>query len=244
MCNESAGGRWLSVGIIAALVLGISVAGFFLQFGARHARQLTLDPWDFRLVVCGLMEYANSKGRLPDAFPTDSDGNSLGSWRFQIVGYLEAMEDVPFDTDLPPNAPENIGFTAGPHGVYCLGAAAKGESRGDTRIFAITGPGTAFDPAEHHTFEDFDEDLVLLIEVYESQTHWSAPGDYDIDQLPEFFHVPDNIAGIHVAFADAGVWLLRSDVPCAIVKKLCTIEGAREHDRDSVLGPYVIQKMP
>jgi hypothetical protein len=44
--------------------------------------------------------------------------------------------------------------------------------------------------------------------------------------------------GFHVAFADTEVWFLDNDIPRDLLAKFCTIEGAKELDRDEVLGEW------
>jgi hypothetical protein len=38
------------------------------------------------------------------------------------------------------------------------------------------------------------------------------------------------------------VWFLRHDVPLAELREFFTIDGAKRHDREQVLGPYAVRK--
>jgi hypothetical protein len=108
---------------------------------------------------------------------------------------------------------------------------------------AITGPGTAFDPARQWRLHDLPPNLILLVDVADSGVHWAEPGgDISVD------HVPPTIAsgvygrGVHVGFADGFIGYLRPDTPVEDLKKFFTIEGARTYDRNVVLRPYLIGK--
>ena len=98
-----------------------------------------------------------------------------------------------------------------------------------------------------HVFEDLPNDLILIVEVRESKTHWMQPGDFDVDNMPRTidgkgvcisgFRRP----GFHVGFTDATVWLLRSDTPFEELSKFFRIESAEMHDREEVLGGYRVR---
>ena len=117
-----------------------------------------------------------------------------------------------------------------------------------TRIFAITGPGTAFGDNETElprSIKDLDVDTILIVEVRNSGTHWMEPGDFDIRTMPQTINAADgkgissiHRTGFHVGFADGEVWYLRNDCPFAELSKFFTIAGAKAHDRQTCLGPY------
>jgi prepilin-type processing-associated H-X9-DG protein len=44
--------------------------------------------------------------------------------------------------------------------------------------------------------------------------------------------------GVHVLFADGSVWFLRAEVPAENLVRFFTIAGARQCDRESLLGPW------
>jgi hypothetical protein len=45
-----------------------------------------------------------------------------------------------------------------------------------------------------------------------------------------------------VVFADGQVWFLSADIPLEDVRKFLTIDGAKKHDREQVLGPYALSR--
>jgi hypothetical protein len=74
------------------------------------------------------------------------------------------------------------------------------------------------------------------------------PGDFDIRTMPRSINAPDGRGissryryGFHVIFADGEVWGLSHDTPFEELEKFFTIDGAKQHDRDIVLRPYVVR---
>ena len=104
----------------------------------------------------------------------------------------------------------------------------------------MSGPGTAFDQDRICRLEDIDAATILVIEVAESNTHWMAPGDLDVDAIQPAIVKGLEGDGVHVLFADGSVWFLGEDVPLSDLQKFFTIEGAKQHDRDDVLVPYAV----
>jgi prepilin-type processing-associated H-X9-DG protein len=68
------------------------------------------------------------------------------------------------------------------------------------------------------------------------------PGDVHLDKIPDSISAGLHGKGVHVGFADGAVWRLSKDVPIHDLKKLCTLEGATQHDRERLLGPYAIRR--
>jgi hypothetical protein len=109
---------------------------------------------------------------------------------------------------------------------------------------AITGPGTAFDPAvPPPRLKRLPNDLILIVRVERSDTHWMQPGDLSIEQL-----VPSDETrrlllgkdGYVVLFADRERWVLSGKLPIKDLCRFCTIEGAKQADREEILGAFRI----
>ncbi|MBN2024231.1 MAG: hypothetical protein JW809_15720 [Pirellulales bacterium] len=93
--------------------------------------------------------------------------------------------------------------------------------------------------------EELPPDLIVLVETRNSGVHWMEPGDLDVRTMPRTIDAADGKGisanfgdRVHVAFADGTVWALSTDVPFATVEKFLTIDSAKRHDRDVLLGPY------
>ena len=177
--------------------------------------------------------------RLPASVCVDSTGKVLGSWRFQTINHGEWPDWPQLRQDLPWDAPVNRQVAA--QSPFCVGQDNMTKERLDTTIFAVTGPGTAFDPQRTYRLSDLPGNLILLVDIAHSHTHWMAPGDLDVEHVPESLTKGLDGLGVCVAFADGAVVFLRHDVPLSDLKKFFTIESAKAHDKYRLLGPYVLR---
>jgi len=188
-----------------------------------------------------LENYSLTYRRLPTPTYRDPMGRVLGSWRFatlRFAGWSRWDEWPRADMNAAWNAPSNR-YIASQRFIYCFASDVLRTEQLDTNIFAVTGPGTAFDPVRRVTLGDLPPDTIILVEVARSHTHWMAAGDLDIRAVPEALTAGVDGDGFHVAFADCSVWFLRRDVPLADVEKFFTIAGAARYDRNETLGRYV-----
>ena len=78
---------------------------------------------------------------------------------------------------------------------------------------------------------------------------WPAPGDFDVRTMPQTISASDGEGissrcpgGFHVIFGDRQVWFLSNEIPFAVLKEFFTTDGAEKHDRETVLGPYALQR--
>ena len=118
----------------------------------------------------------------------------------------------------------------------------------ETRVYAITGPDTAFGDGKTHepySIADLPGDVILATEIRKSENHWMKSSDFDIQTMPKSIDSQDgkSISGHHecgfyVIFADAEVWFLSNETPFSELSQFFTIRGAIEHDREQVLGKY------
>lgn len=111
----------------------------------------------------------------------------------------------------------------------------------NANVVVITGPGAPFDGQRICRLTDIDSDTILAIEVADFDRHWMEPGDLSLDEASETITRGLDGDGVHVLFADVSVWYLRADVPLPDLKKFLTIAGAKQYDREQVLGPYVVR---
>lgn len=161
-----------------------------------------------------------------------ADGTPLYSWRF--AEYLTWQ--VPLPHDLPWSAEEYQYARELDLFMFCQ------EGTVETFVFAMAGPDTAFDSNNRPLVKNLPEDLILFADVYQSNTHWMQPGDFNVETLPDQINVPgglgsENYRGFMVSFVDGQIWWLEDETPVELVKRFCTITGARKADR-SLLEPY------
>ncbi len=224
-----------------ALVIALGVFALLL-FPAVRAARIAARRLErarcLRLVGLALHNFHDNYRRLPLAVRRDEEGRPLSSWRFQLSVYVEGwMRDIALDKRWDDT--ENEWLTGEPLYCYCLQDlhdAPPSSDRLHTNVVAITGPGTAFDGDRECRLEDIDSDTILAIEIAESGTPWAAPGDLSIDEVDASILEGLDGLGVLVLFADGEVWFVRSNTRFEDLKKFFTIEGAKKHDREQVLG--------
>jgi hypothetical protein len=221
----------IALGVFAALLLPALRA-------ARTAARRSKRANDLEQIGLALHNFHDVYQRLPLAVYTDEEGRPLSSWRFRVLCFVEAIMQHYYVPTEPWDSPDHRGLTGEPFHVYCSRTESPSSpERLHTNVVAITGPGTAFDGDRECRLTDIDSDTVLAIEIAESGVHWAAPGDLSIDEVDASILEGLDGHGVLVLFADGEVWFVPADVPLEDLAKFFTIEGAKEHDREQVLGP-------
>lgn len=172
------------------------------------------------------------KGPLPYLERRDKNEKPLYSWRF--AEYL--TWPVPLPHNLPWTAEEYQSSRDYSIHLFCH----EGET--DTLVFAMGGPDTAFDRTNPLPAKSLPHNLILFADVFESNTHWMQPGDFNVETLPEKINVPGGLgskyySGFFVGFVDGQIWWLSDDVPVKLLLEFCTITGAEKSTR-TLLEPY------
>jgi hypothetical protein len=210
----------------------------------RAARQAAISAQrtnSLKQIGLAIHNFHDAYKQLPQAVRRDKAGRPLCSWRFQIVPFVEAiMMEVHYEARW--DDPVNRWLSSAPFPVYCWSSGKGLSERLHTNVVAITGPGTAFDGDRAVRVNDIDSDTILAIEIADSGILWMEPGDLAIDQVPESITQGVDGYGVHVLFADGSVCVYRPDVPLEDLKKFFTIEGAKQYDRNEVLGSYAIHR--
>lgn len=198
--------------------------------------------------------YADTHRRLPDPVRRGDSGRPLHSWRLTILPYDENPATITPTAGImrwpigkPWSAKESLSCRE-LRAAYCYEDLSGRELRHCTSVFALTGPGTAFGDGEAQSprsLDGLDSDTVLCVEVRNSECHWMAPGDFDIRDMPNTINARDGDgissryeAGFHVLFADGSVWFISRAVPFEMLSRFFTVDGAKNFDRNQVLGVY------
>ena len=151
----------------------------------------------------GLWSYEQANGHLPPATATDAKSGKKSSWRIDVYqayvrnGFITAPkangnDSIDYDRHKAWNDPHNLqlqelgvrlfGYTQ--QGDECPPGQRMGRAGTYTTYYkAITGPGTAFDSATPPSPEQLPKNLILVVRVENSDTHWMEPGDLSIKQL-------------------------------------------------------------
>jgi prepilin-type processing-associated H-X9-DG protein len=245
--------------VIAAVIAAL--AYYTLQSRAVAQRRDTTN--DFRLIGAALHSFNAQYGRLP--YPTRHDRGQAGngplrldaspqplySWRFRIAPFIESTKlNVAFDK--PWDDPANRAWHNVFRRPYGYSKGADGTSQFHTKMFAVTGPGTAFGDGAKHSpqgLSEIPDDTILVLEIAESRVHWMAPGDFQVQSIPQTvctstagLILSRHSGGFHVLFADGNVWFLSKDTPFRKLQEFFTIEGAKRQNREDILGEYAITK--
>lgn len=232
---------WLAA---ASLVGILIIVGLFqaARMIKRHARRFE-HAQEMRWLGMSLRQFDDVYKRLPPAVRRDKAGRALCSWRYQVFPFLfGSMMTLPApDFGEPWDSPTNRYWASQGFRFYCWSPKGSPEQL-HTNVLAITGSRTPFDKDREIGFKDMNGGTILLVEVAHSGIHWMEPGDISLEQIPSLLTQGAEGDGFHVLFADGEVWFLSPDVPVSELKNLCTIEGAKKHDREQVLGRYVVSR--
>jgi len=183
------------------------------------------------------------------------ESGNLSSWRIEVcrsfvrLGFSRALSanvtsPLEYDYHRAWNEPRNArieGFGCGYFVPITPGLKPGASGIHATYYKAVTGPGTAFDSAALSSLRQLPEDVVLIVQVGRSDTHWMEPGDLRIDQLipsEETKRLLFTNDGYVVLFADGERWVLSRETPIWELCKFFTVAGAREFNRDQILAPY------
>jgi hypothetical protein len=226
--------RYCIQALLVTATIGLVIIAFY---AARKIEQRKNKEYTIRFVAEGLRLYYDTHGQLPDAVTKSESGLPLSSWRFRVVNFISACKsDRAFDVAW--NSPANREWAD-------MGSSAFSEvGTPNTFVFAITGKGTAFD-SEMMEGQCPDDEQIVIVEVLNSKTHWMSPGDFRIQQICDLLESGSDISpglsdAFYVGFWDGTVWNLSRQVPCEVIMTFMTKDGAQQHSRDQLLGPYRI----
>lgn len=231
---------------IAIIAPGIVVAIYATQARKRdEGEKRAVEA--FKCVMIGLYNFNDTHGCLPEPVLIDENDTPRASWRFLISNYVDSTnwyipdERRPWirtdntEIDLPTFAEQSPGIFS------VFDASAHGRSR----IAAVVGPGSAFDDEHRCSFAGADDDTIVLVEIIPGEVRWTEPGDYTWDgdrpdePRADSLKIGNRDGGpFHIAFKDGTIWRLSSETPPADVSRFFTVRGAREHDREAVLGKW------
>jgi hypothetical protein len=247
---------------LTALLISVTIAAALIAAASYVYRERELararDSVKVRMtqLATAIYQFNDTHQRLPKANETDLAGHSLSSWRFMLWPYWDCQESgFQGNTSQPWTAPINSQWrnAIAPRIFSPTNRTLNSPNVHDTNVFAITGPGTAFDPQKTVTAQQLGaappaSQVILFVEVRNSKTHWMQPGDFDIRTMPHTINDPagEGISGtcpgcFCVCFATTEAWMLRNDTPFDKLALFFTIDSARKHDREVGLGPYRVK---
>ena len=194
-------------------------------------------------VIFGIRNYGDIfEQYMPPRVGQDERGRPLNSWRMHVAPCVRST-GLSFFRDEHWNSSWNR-----PAAQLPLAPFVWSEASLNTRVFGVTGPGTAFDSCSRHKIPDLPKNLVVLIEVRDSNCHWMAPGDWTFNERTswgtelnaETWQDLSAPKTRWVAFADGAVWLLKDEVPFDVLTQFLTVDRAKDANREESLSGYRI----
>lgn len=262
--------RLLPILALCAVLVGVVAIAAILWQHHSISRERQAVAEQFQIFSVALSGCDSAMDRLPVPIvhystvtfppPLDCNGNGppLYSWRFGIWHFYTNWLCGDYDMEVSWDSPVNRDLLA--YLDYFLWGSGNqtvidaNRPLGNATIFAITGPDTAFGDGGDElpkALRDVPNDTILVAEVRNSGVPWPAPGDFDIRTMPHTINAPDGKGissrlpdGFHVLFADGQIWFISNKVPFDTLAKFFTISGAKEHDREKLLGPYALERKP
>ena len=198
----------------------------------------------------GLSIYDEEHGRLPAAVAVDPKSGEPASWRIKIYQWaFKSLNDNQFfdyDNNKAWNDKKNLKLAHDGAWLFRTTNDLRGRNLGKAGIFAtyykaITGPDTAFDPPTRLSLDQLPNDLILVVRVDYSDTHWMEPVDLSVEELMPSDKTKRLLLGkdgYGVLFADGEGWVLSDETPIEYLRGFFTISGAEKFNREQLLGPY------
>ena len=231
---------WALLAVVLCVPLGFALYVYVLYFYVWEPKQdfCMEDAW-----------YAlRAHGAEVGPFPRDKlgpTGQPILSWR-RICADGDSGPRLG-DRNAPWNAPSNAMAAKGGCLTFCffrppwiIDQLFPGYYP-QTRVLAISGPDTAFDPGRETALRDLPPNLILLVEVWGTGINWLEPGDIDVRDWRYLRMGGRHGRGCWLLFADGILAFVRSDVPLENVKRFCTITSAKKSNREELLGPYIVE---
>ena len=222
---------------------GVALAATFLTLGIIFYSRLTERRKAaevgscLRAIYLSLIDYSihhkDFASHYLQAFPPSCVGGCESrklSWRLVLFPYLEPGRYSP-DVNKLCELAGNEALWKSPVWVYC-----QESDLPHTRVFAIEGPDTAFDPQVE--FAELCESLIVLIYIEGGRVHWmDCDGGFAERYLNDR---QDRSDPVRVCFADGTIAHLRGDVPRDLLKRFTRLSTARTSPRQ-LLKKYELE---
>ncbi|MGE3315518.1 MAG: DUF1559 domain-containing protein, partial [Planctomycetaceae bacterium] len=207
---------------------------------ARTATSRTSDGRDnLKRLMLAMHNYHDVHGRFPAAKVIGPDGETPHSWRVELLPFLEGPDGSyqalfnQYKMDEPWDGPNNRKLLDQMPAVFRT--AGDDATSTNTRVFAVTGPGTLFDRKEGTKISEISDGSSMTIALIETtktvsgkpiDVPWMKPEDIEIDSgkpLQKFGIKPER--GFLAALSDGSVRILPATVTEETLRKLFTRAG-------------------
>jgi hypothetical protein len=194
----------------------------------RRAAVAAVTTWAgadrYRAIGIALHQYELTHGHLPPAVVRDKTGRALRSWRVELLPFLN--EDLLYrrlKLDEPWDSPHNKPLLEAAPTVFADPDLPKWQ----TRVQAVVGPGTAFEPGKPVRLADIKDgtaNTFLFVEAADP-VHWAEPKDYALEpgKAPRVGR-PD-VAAFLAAMGDGHIETLPKAIPPKVFEAAATRAG-------------------
>ena len=144
-----------------------------------------------------LSDYEAENGRLPPAFLADQNGRPMHSWRVLILPFIEQADlYAEYDFTKPWNHPDNLRLERQMPNVFKCPINNRPDDL-STPYFVPVGKGglwpDSLKPVNRASLMNADlEELVLMAESKDSQTHWMDPTPQEVSTTSDLDHLIDD----------------------------------------------------
>ncbi|MEM8666176.1 MAG: DUF1559 domain-containing protein [Planctomycetota bacterium] len=215
------------VGVLLAIVLvcGGVLAGLLLPAvsAARKAAQRMSRSNDLKLIGLAIHNYHSAYKQLPFTIVTNSNGEEIGGWRVGVSPFAEGQQQ--WDNYMSNNQSRDIIASDPPASFQGMEAAP-----GDTNIFALVGPNSAFPPTPNtkvrfSSIVDGLANTAIAIELPNRSTNWASNDNMTADEAYAALQQLEGGDVGHLLMADGAVIAVVPDIDQQLFNSLITING-------------------
>ncbi len=220
------------LGVLAVVMFmcgGVLLALLLPAVGAaRTAAQRMSRSNNLKQVGLGIHNYHSAYKQLPFTVVTNTDGEELAGWRIGISPFVEGQRQwQTIIEDYTPASRDLVRDDA--PGAFQVINGAPGE----TGIFAIVGPNTAFPPTPNTAvkFRDILDGLantVFAVELPNRTTNWTTNENLTPDEAYNAIQQLEPPEVAHFLMGDGAVIAVTPNLDRALFDALTTRDGKEQ----------------
>ncbi len=219
--------RWrLQIRLSTILILMIVLAVILAIVRIPIVNTMREQAWENHLRQLGLamLHYEDKYKSLPPAYTCDSSGRRMHSWRALLLEFLpgETAAELRREYDFvqPWDSPHNLRVSKKMPALYGCPYPRDWNST-ITKFMVIVGPETPFEgerPITLGEIYDGTSNVIMIVEVANSRTHWTDPNDLSFDRVSEKISTVDNGQAI-TGHRAGGAYVIMCDSYSVFVKE-------------------------
>ncbi|MBA3313506.1 MAG: hypothetical protein M3552_09000 [Planctomycetota bacterium] len=235
--------KQLKIIVLGGSVLAGVILLVILWWQAAREEWRCSTAINFDRLLLALNNYSTHYDRGVPAIITNDRGAPLYSWRYPVLRFDYnpfPPDQYPYDlawTDERMAVVAKSGHPSSMFRVYCCDSAGPAA-----QILAVTGPGAAFDAEVQMPYEQYPDNLVVLVSDCGHRGHWLKPDDVTAEELLESLdeaYTAGRETELFIGFADYHVWLLHGRIPAAKLATFLNIKTAAGANREE-LRPFIV----